>query len=230
MIFKLLGTSYWASKSLIDDLTKLSELKQQQLDALAEWFATSEKVVGLLNEDIVKTSKETEIEPNTLRDVIHVVRYTTYHWHKSKISLDELIEDFKSIEIKTEGLKKLKEFYAKIKEVRIKIAKQILRHSHSLAALPKLSDLSIVCDLRPVLAESPYITALSNSTDYKDIIDLVPVLIVGIETENIQGSKAMWVFQLPEEALKRIQDGLEKIGEQIKEIKKKYLKSNKYSI
>lgn len=220
MIFKLFRDQFWASEEFINDLKKIPGLDEKKLKLLAEWFNTTPELIGIISKDIIKMSKSTGIDPNILSDILHVIRYILYHWHKNKISKEELIEDLKSIGTDNKAFEKMKNFFMEIEKNKERIFKQIETKSYKKVGIPTFSDLKVACDLRAVFEESPFEESSVSADDYKKIIDVVPMMIMKVSTTDEEGLS----FQLSEELLKKFRDSVEKAFNQFQEIKQKYLK------
>ena len=133
------------------DVQKLGSLSSDGLYKLVEWFKSLENISEITNNDVKKIEKLSLGQDITT--AISITRFILRKWELLNLSIDMLIEDFKTIELEEDITKKLYTYFQELETIKHKTYINYLESRESRLGIPVISDVNVSWNMRAIFAE-----------------------------------------------------------------------------
>ncbi len=218
MALKLFEGSAYA-KRFADDLRTLASFDDAELQALATWLEQTDRYYSIGDATGERLLKALAARPRD--DTVVAVRITGFvlsQWTKLGLSLGDIVEDVRSLQLSDEEVRTLETFFSKVQQYGPRALPSRREAEWSTQTLPTFTHVSGVCELRAVFAETlPDVSQQAAPATYTEILSWLPTAVVRIETDE---EEAKLVFQMTEWELTRLIDSLIRLRERLQETKK----------
>lgn len=212
---RLIPNALRASESFQRDFRELVSLTARQIDRLAA-IAESKDGFNLSEESLDRVAAELGLQAQEVGRILRVASYLYAGASETRTyeeNAEEVCEFAKSI-----GIKDCDDKISAIQRLLTKKEKyehaMLVGYSETMSA-PTISDVDVACDVRAV------VDPRSN-----DIVDYIPIALVGIEVEKSPSEKRTITLQMSEEVLDLFVDDLNKAKRVLESLRKKFSGKN----
>lgn len=219
MLDNITGPGRIASAALIKDLKALCRLGNEPLSRIAEAFQNITLELGDSDtQQLASALKSLRVDPGVLQPSLNAARYVWTRWARQNLTKDQVLSDFRSLELKEEELKNVIPLL-NVMESRVGAVRHKNQESTALnTGAPLIRTCSYAIDARTIFRGSEFQEKLGDRQPFYEVDFFMPVLILEIVSE-LNNEKETNSFILDEKELDDMITILSRAKKQLKVVK-----------
>ncbi len=200
------------------DLQLLSKLSEPDRVALREWFHENAALGVPDQRALADLLKKTTLDAAQLATVVTLLKFLLTSWGSFGLNLSDIENDLGSIGYSETEREPILRILSELQPFRDAARFGSIKHSYEVAGVPTIDDVNIVWDIRPIFEDFAF-SAASENNRHTSLLGITYLLMLEIEASRADGKNETSSFQLREEDVDSLLDGLSRAKEQLAVLK-----------
>ncbi len=219
MQLKLLGQYSEVSETFLADLRFLAAARPEDLARLGGWLKSQSVLLEAEWGRFEAANPEADFAEEDFDRLLSVTYFVLTRMEENRVTLEELAGDLQSAGIDGEANAAVLGYFESLQQIAPEVTKALLRQYHESAGMPSLKDVNLVCHIRPIFSGYSW-EGRPMRPKYDEVMGFAPMVLAELITGGGDGSSQRLEFQMNEEALDDLIEGLARCRQQLGKCKK----------